>query len=308
MKNIKTIISLVLAVVLVATALPVMALGAEKGDVNGDGKITAVDARIILQIVAKVANDEVVKNPDAADFDGNGNVTATDARRVLQRVANIDVENPTPDNPVNDTKKAELAAVFNAETSKASKGAYTWTRKCEFSQPLDAGSATDTLNSIISKIDASASLDSVVGSFLNVGNTNGTQDDAGNFALVAMSLTEADIKEFDEIVGQTTLVLYDSHNPTGDGKTPFEHISNDVITKDNVAKEIEKQVGTMITLNKLDTKYHEVKIVAKLENRVPVSLTISYKLSASLGLKAVSLDVNGTGEIYTEITYTNFNY
>ena len=61
----------------------------QKGDANGDGKITAADARIALRISAKllIPDDDVKK---AADVDGNGNVTASDARMILRVSSRID--------------------------------------------------------------------------------------------------------------------------------------------------------------------------------------------------------------------------
>lgn len=56
------------------------------GDVNGDGKVTAMDARIALQYTAgnKTLTDE---QKAAADANGDGKVTAIDARWILQAVA-----------------------------------------------------------------------------------------------------------------------------------------------------------------------------------------------------------------------------
>ena len=63
-------------------------LNSSKGDVNGDGKITAVDARMILQIVAglKTYNDEIILT---ADVNGDGKISAVDARMILQIVAGL---------------------------------------------------------------------------------------------------------------------------------------------------------------------------------------------------------------------------
>lgn len=58
------------------------------GDVNGDGEITAQDASLVLQLVAKKIDStaEGVKY-DAADVNGDGDVTAQDASLILQYVA-----------------------------------------------------------------------------------------------------------------------------------------------------------------------------------------------------------------------------
>jgi len=57
------------------------------GDVNSDGKITAVDARIALRISAKL---ERSLNSSAADADGNGYITASDARTILRASAKLE--------------------------------------------------------------------------------------------------------------------------------------------------------------------------------------------------------------------------
>lgn len=58
------------------------------GDVNGDGEITAQDASLVLQLVAKKIEPTAdgVKY-DAADVNGDGDVTAQDASLILQYVA-----------------------------------------------------------------------------------------------------------------------------------------------------------------------------------------------------------------------------
>ena len=59
------------------------------GDVNGNGKIEAVDARMILQHVAKIRELSEAE-AKRADVVGNGDgVKATDARKVLQIVAGL---------------------------------------------------------------------------------------------------------------------------------------------------------------------------------------------------------------------------
>ena len=59
------------------------------GDINGDGKITAADARLVLRISAKLekATDIQFK---LADYNNDGKVTAADARLVLRKSAKLD--------------------------------------------------------------------------------------------------------------------------------------------------------------------------------------------------------------------------
>jgi hypothetical protein len=55
-----------------------------KGDVNFDGKVTAVDARLCLQAVASPLNS---LNIGLADVNNDGKISAVDARIMLQDVA-----------------------------------------------------------------------------------------------------------------------------------------------------------------------------------------------------------------------------
>ncbi|MBQ4645566.1 MAG: dockerin type I repeat-containing protein [Clostridia bacterium] len=63
-------------------------LMSEVGDVNGDGKITAVDARIVLQYVAGNIKEDKLRT-SCADVNGDGKITAVDARMILQYVAGL---------------------------------------------------------------------------------------------------------------------------------------------------------------------------------------------------------------------------
>ena len=63
------------------------ALSKIPGDVNGDGKVTAMDARWVLQYAAEMrALDE--HQFKLADVNNDGKVSAIDARKILQMVAN----------------------------------------------------------------------------------------------------------------------------------------------------------------------------------------------------------------------------
>ena len=60
-----------------------------KGDVNGDGKLTAMDARLVLRIAARLDTPDEIQTI-AADFDSSGKITASDARLVLRKAAKLD--------------------------------------------------------------------------------------------------------------------------------------------------------------------------------------------------------------------------
>ena len=61
------------------------------GDVNGDGKITAADARIILRISAKLESAENYNLPlEVFDMNKDGDLTAADARLALRKSAKLE--------------------------------------------------------------------------------------------------------------------------------------------------------------------------------------------------------------------------
>ena len=83
----KKFFSVVLALVMICTFIPFSTVSAAddfvKGDANGDGKISALDARMALQYV--VSPDLVdLEILDVLDMDGNYRITAMDARTILQ--------------------------------------------------------------------------------------------------------------------------------------------------------------------------------------------------------------------------------
>ncbi len=75
--------------VLILSILSVTAFAFTTGDVTGDGKLTAADARLALRYSAKLEtlSEEHIK---AADVDNSGKVTASDARKILRVCAKLD--------------------------------------------------------------------------------------------------------------------------------------------------------------------------------------------------------------------------
>ena len=100
---------------------------------------------------------------------------------------------------------AAAAEAINAATAKAVAAGYHWTRSAQYTQPIDVGNATGALNKIIQGIDSEASLDSVVGGFLGIGDKEMDIEKGGsaaeqieyhgeNYALQATALQAGDLK------------------------------------------------------------------------------------------------------------------
>ncbi len=115
----KVIISLILSIVVIFS-LTISASAAYYGDVDGNGKVTASDARLILRAAAKMDILDVDKVA-IADINGDNKITAADARKVLRMAARIDelVEmNGSSDNETT-TKAPETTTKAPEITTKA---------------------------------------------------------------------------------------------------------------------------------------------------------------------------------------------
>lgn len=87
------LLSIILAIIMLISGISVYASAENKtyslGDVNGDGNITASDARTVLRVSAKLENNtEVITT--YGDLDFNGRLTASDARKILRISARLD--------------------------------------------------------------------------------------------------------------------------------------------------------------------------------------------------------------------------
>lgn len=230
------------------------------------------------------------------------------------------------DAPAAAATKADVAKLLNEVTAKAAKQSYKWTRKSWFTKELDVGNATDTLNGIIKRVDENADLDSVVGGFLSITGkesdpawdgqvTKGKLPAEGKmnkdkFLLKGFTLTEADIKDM-AVSGNTyKLQLNACKSPQKDGKNALHHVTNDFITKDEVAQGVAEglgSLGNLVTINSLDVDYTAILITAVVENNTLKSVEISYTMTVNaLKLKATVVNITGTGAGKMECSYSNF--
>lgn len=82
-------LALLLAVLMAVTILPITAFAASAGDIDGDGNITASDARLALRY--SVGLEYFTSSQKAnADVDGTSGITASDARLILRVSVGLD--------------------------------------------------------------------------------------------------------------------------------------------------------------------------------------------------------------------------
>ena len=213
----------------------------------------------------------------------------------------------------------EAAKAINAATAAAATAGYEWKRTSEYTQPIDVGNATETLNKVIHMVDANASLDSVVGGFLGIGKKDAKIEkgkDAAecigyhgeNYKLKATSLKASDLKNLKVEDGKYTFTLEDTTNLVKDGSTSLSRLTDDIVTLEEISSEIKAQVS-VVDVNSLDAKYSNIKVEAVITDGKLVSMTYSYDAAVSkLALKALGISITGKGAMHTEASYTNFVY
>ena len=162
----KRFLSLVLALMVVVTAIPFTAVTASAatmymGDANGDGKVTAIDARTVLQVASgsKTVEADVFNR---IDMDKNGKVTAIDARKVLQTAAGSLALEPVqtapsgPEMPTPDELKGVLHVFgyeYDAEQNIFYTHLYPWQRYFGFTDIYDDAATYASMNYMTLKID-----------------------------------------------------------------------------------------------------------------------------------------------------------
>ena len=260
---------------------------------NDEGTTTTAPAIEETELATEAPAIEETELATEAPVDATEVVTEATSEEEATTEAAADVE----------MTKAEFVAFLNAETAKAAKGKYSYKRVCEYTDPIDVGSATGVLNKIIQAIDKNSDLNSVVGGFLGIGTITEANDD---YALKATKLTEADIQNFSYANGVYTFTLANATNPKKTNATPLSRFTNDFITHEEVVEGI-AGFTTAITVNETNVNYNNIKVKVAVSEGKLSEITYSYNFDATLNLKAV-VTINGDGAAKTNATYSNFKY
>ncbi len=213
------------------------------------------------------------------------------------------------------SSKADVIKLLNAETAKAAKGSYKLSRVGKVTKRIDVGSATDTLNDIITGVDKNASLDTVVGGFLGIKDpinaviTNGKGEGFdGKYMLKAMALTEADVAQVNVSGNKYTIKIKDCKNPNA--SSALAHATNDYVTFPQVNESIAKEVGSLVKVVEEESRADYTKIIftATIVDGKMTNLEYSYTFAAALKIKLTLMPANGTGEAEITGKYTNIKY
>lgn len=213
--------------------------------------------------------------------------------------------------------KADVIKIFNAETAKAAKGSYSFTRTGKFINPINVGSATEAINGIIHGVDENASLDSVVGGFIGVkakpitGTVKAGKPAEGvdaKYTLKAMSLTDADVTSFSVNGNKYTITVKDCTNPNA--SSAMARATNDYITFPEVNKSIANEVGSAIKVveNESSANYKKITFTATIVDGKMTALEYSYTFDATLKLKLTLIPATGTGSASITNKITGIKY
>ena len=219
-----------------------------------------------------------------------------------------------------DTSGAAAAAeAINAATAKAVAAGYHWTRSAQYTQPVDVGSATSGLNTLIKGIDPEASLDSVVGGFIGIGDKEMDIEKGGsaaeqidyhgeNYALQATALQASDLKNL-KVDGNTyTFEVENATSPQTDKSTAMSRLTNDILTQSMVDSEIKNFISAA-KINSATIEYTNIKATVVIEDGNLKEFKYSYDGNvAELNIKVAFISVNGKGAMHVDGAYTNFVY
>mgnify|MGYP003216052975 CR=1 FL=1 len=214
---------------------------------------------------------------------------------------------------------AAAAEAINAATAKAVAAGYHWTRSAQYTQPVDVGSATSGLNTIIKGIDPEASLDSVVGGFIGIGDKEMDIEKGGsaaeqidyhgeNYALQATALQASDLKNL-KVDGNTyTFEVENATSPQTDKSTAMSRLTNDILTQSMVDSEIKNFISAA-KINSATIEYTNIKATVVIEDGNLKEFKYSYDGNvAELNIKVAFISVNGKGAMHVDGAYTNFVY
>ena len=215
--------------------------------------------------------------------------------------------------------EAAAAEAINAATAKAVAAGYHWTRSAQYTQPVDVGSATSGLNTLIKGIDPEASLDSVVGGFIGIGDKEMDIEKGGsaaeqieyhgeNYALQATALQASDLKNL-KVDGNTyTFEVENATSPQTDKSTAMSRLTNDILTQSMVDSEIKNFISAA-KINSATIEYTNIKATVVIEDGNLKEFKYSYDGNvAELNIKVSFISVSGKGAMHVDGAYTNFVY
>ena len=217
---------------------------------------------------------------------------------------------------------ATVAQTINAAMQAASGAGYTWSRTGNLTE-LNVPSK-DALNGIIGKVSEGATVESVVGGFLGAkGNTETLTIAPGqtpmneegtdtyyhwdHYKIIATSLTGDDLKNL-QVNGNNYSFDLDACQNPAPGSAGFSRFTNDYVTLEQVNSEIAANIKG-VSVSEMTATFGPMHVEMTIENGKVTALSYSYGASVNpLKLKALVLNINASGAMQVQASFSNFQY
>ena len=251
-------------------------------------------------------------NNSAAPADNGGSNDATPA----DSGDNGGSEAPASNDP------ATVAQTINAAMQAASGAGYSWQRTGNLTE-LNVPSK-DALNKIIGGVSEGATVESVVGGFLGAkGNTESLTIAPGqtpmneegtdtyyhwdHYKIIATSLTGDDLKNL-QVNGNNYSFDLDACQNPAPGSAGFSRFTNDYVTLEQVNSEIAANIKG-VSVSEMTATFGPMHVEMTIENGKVTALSYSYGASVNpLKLKALVLNINASGAMQVQASFSNFQY
>lgn len=207
--------------------------------------------------------------------------------------------------PVLAESKADMIRLINRLTASASQGNYTLTRNC-YAEDEFCASDMEKLDEIIQKVNPKATFNSAFNKHVNTGTTkatirNGkaTTDIREEYLLIAMSITEDDIRNWRQRDNKIIVNLINSYN-----YFIFEHVTNDFITV-NTINEFMSEYTMGYQVKGAHTGYGPLSLEATIDDGKLTNLKINHSVHIDVEFESSN---RMDGDYTTEITYSDIVY
>lgn len=117
MKRFSRILSLLLAAVLLLTALPVAFAATPTGDLDDDGLVMPADARLALRFAVKLDTPTAMQI-SLGDMDLDGDLTPADARLILRVAVGLEINGTDITNPIEDDPEYQYSSRYELFKTK----------------------------------------------------------------------------------------------------------------------------------------------------------------------------------------------
>lgn len=217
-------------------------------------------------------------------------------------------------------ENAEAVEVINAALAAATNGkaGYDWSRSCVITENIGVGSATDIVNKLIKSVKSDMDLDAIVGKFIGTGDQTETLSkgassfsdaEKANYVLSAAGLKNDDLQNLKTEGDTYTFTLADVSNPQRDSSTAFARLTNDFVTRQEIADRIQKELPSFmksaVTVESTDMEYKNIQVTLTITDGKLTSFSYSYDLI----VHAIELNLaTATGAAHVEASYKNFTY